>query len=92
MVGFFGALGVAGLAFWGIGAGSLLERGPNQPALSVPAFWDALKDVLSLSNLSSHGGRLPYPASEHSRCAGCFITSRFMGPAMLSHPPIAAIV
>src|SRR3984885_6218419 len=61
MVGFFGALGVLVLAFWSIGLARFWQEDRRRPGFNVSALFDAVKDVLSLSNLSSHGAGCTYP-------------------------------
>ncbi len=79
MVGVFGTLGVLVLAFWGIGLVRFWTEDQTRPALSVPAFFDALKDVLNLSNLSSHGAGCTYPDERHSQMRRVFHHFTFYG-------------
>ena len=79
MVRFFGALGVLVLVFWSIGLVRFWKEGQGQPALSVSAFFDALKDILALSNLSSHGAGCTYPDERHSQARRAFHHFTFYG-------------
>ncbi len=79
MVGCFGALGVLVLAFWSIGLARFWKEDVTRPPLSVPAFFAALKDVLSLSNLSSHGAGCTYPDEHHSQARRVFHHFTFYG-------------
>jgi citrate/tricarballylate utilization protein len=79
MVGFFGALGVLVLAFWSIGLVRFWKEDPARPAMSVRALSDALKDILSLSNLSSHGAGCTYPDERHSQARRVFHHFTFYG-------------
>jgi citrate/tricarballylate utilization protein len=79
LVGFFGALGVLVLAFWCIGLARFWKEDQNRPALSVPAFAHMVKDVLTLSNLSSHGAGCTYPDERHSQMRRVFHHFTFYG-------------
>jgi citrate/tricarballylate utilization protein len=79
MVGFFGALGALVLAFWSIGLVRFWREDPTRPPLNVPALFDALKDALSLSNLSSHGAGCTYPDERHSQMRRVFHHFTFYG-------------
>jgi citrate/tricarballylate utilization protein len=79
MVGFFGAFGVLVLAFWGVGLVRFWKEDEGRPPLSVPAFFDALKDILSLSNLSGHGAGCTYPDERHSQARRAFHHLTFYG-------------
>jgi citrate/tricarballylate utilization protein len=75
MVGFFGALGVLVVAFWGIGLARFWKEGESRLALSV----SGLKDILSLTNLSSHGAGCTYPDERHSQMRRVFHHFTFYG-------------
>jgi len=79
MVGFFGAFGLLVLVFWCIGLARFWREDQTRPRLSVPAFFDALKDILSLSNLSSHGAGCTYPDERHSQMRRIFHQFTFYG-------------
>jgi citrate/tricarballylate utilization protein len=79
MVGFFGAFGLLVLIVWGIGLARFWNEDPNRPRLRVPAFFDALGDVLTLSNLSSHGAGCTYPDERHSQARRVFHHFTFYG-------------
>jgi citrate/tricarballylate utilization protein len=79
MVGFFGALGVLVLAFWSIGLARFWQEDRRRPGFNVSALFDALKDVLSLSNLSSHGAGCTYPDERHSQARRVFHHFTFYG-------------
>ncbi len=79
MVGFFGALGLLVLVAWGIGLARFWNEDPNRPRLRVAAFFDALRDVLTLSNLSSHGAGCTYPDELHSTSRRVFHHFTFYG-------------
>ena len=72
MVGFFGALSVLILATWGIGLARFWTEDENRPRLQLPALFDALKDVLTLANLSSNGAGCTYPSEQHSQARRVF--------------------
>jgi len=67
MVGFFGAIGLLVLALWAIGLARCWDEDRSRPPLRARAFLDALRDVLKLSNLSSHGAGCTYPNERHSQ-------------------------
>jgi len=79
MVGFFGALGVLVLAFWCIALVRFWKEDQSRPALTVHAFLDALKAILTLSNLSSHGAGCTYPDERHSQARRVFHHFTFYG-------------
>lgn len=79
MVGFFGAFGLLVLIAWSIGLARFWNEDPNRPRLRVLAFFDALKDVLTLSNLSSQGAGCTYPDERHSRARRVFHHFTFYG-------------
>ena len=81
MVGVFGAAGLLVLLSWAIG----LSRFWREPIPSrdrkgaVSAFIAATKDVLTLSNLSSHGVGCTYPDERHSQARRVFHHLTFYG-------------
>ncbi len=79
MVGFFGAMGLLVLAFWAIGLARCWNEDRSRPPLRARAFLDALRDVLKLSNLSSHGAGCTYPDERHSQARRIFHHFTFYG-------------
>jgi citrate/tricarballylate utilization protein len=79
MVGFFGAFGLLVLIVWGIGLARFWNEDANRPRLRVPAFFDALGNVLTMSNLSSHGAGCTYPDERHSQARRVFHHFTFYG-------------
>lgn len=79
MVGFFGALGALVLVAWGIGLARFWTEDPNRLKLRNAAFFDALQEVLKLSNLSSHGVGCTYPNEHHSQARRTFHHFTFYG-------------
>jgi citrate/tricarballylate utilization protein len=77
MVGIFGAAGLLVLLFWGVGLVSCWSEDPIR--LHRGAFFAALKDVLTLSNLSSHGAGCTYPDEQHSQARRVFHHFTFYG-------------
>ncbi len=77
MVGFFGAAGLLILVLWGIGLVRFWREGPI--TLHAAAIYDALKDILTLSNLSSHGAGCTYPSEQHSQVRRVFHHFTFYG-------------
>jgi citrate/tricarballylate utilization protein len=79
MVGFFGALGVLVVASWGVGLARFWNEDAARPGFSFRALFDALKDILKLSNLSSHGAGCTYPNERHSQARRVFHHFTFYG-------------
>lgn len=79
MVGFFGAMGLLVLAFWTIGLARFWNEDRSRPRFRPDAFLAALKDVLKLSNLSSHGAGCTYPNERHSQARRVFHHFTFYG-------------
>ena len=83
MAGGFGALGVLVLVLWGIGLARFWKHNRPAQSLSAAAFFqvlkDALQDVLTLSNLASHGAGCTYPDERHSRSRRIFHHFTFYG-------------
>jgi len=79
MVGFFGAMGLLILASWAIGLARCWNEDRSRPPLRARAFLDALRDVLKLSNLSSHGAGCTYPNERHSQARRIFHHFTFYG-------------
>jgi citrate/tricarballylate utilization protein len=79
MVGLFGALGLLVLASWGIGLTRFWNEDQTRPRFHFRAFLNALKDVLMLSNLSSHGAGCTYPSERHSQARRVFHHFTFYG-------------
>jgi citrate/tricarballylate utilization protein len=77
MVGFFGAAGVLILVSWAIGLARFWKEDPI--TLKAAAAFDALKDILTLSNLSSHGAGCTYPDEQHSQGRRVFHHFTFYG-------------
>ncbi len=79
MVGVFGAMGVLVLVLWAIGLARFWkDSGPTRKLRVAPCF-AALKDVLTLSNLSSHGAGCTYPDERHSQARRLFHHLTFYG-------------
>jgi citrate/tricarballylate utilization protein len=74
MVGVFGAMGLLVLVLWGIGLARFWKG-----SVRAAAFIDALKDVLTLSNLASHGAGCTYPDERHSQARRVFHHFTFYG-------------
>lgn len=84
MVGFFGLMGVLVIIVWGIGLARFWNEDPSTtslrlPALRLPALFEALQDVLKLSNLSSHGAGCTYPNERHSQARRVYHHFTFYG-------------
>ncbi len=79
MVRFFGAAGVLVLVSWGVGLTRFWREDRNRPRMRAAAFFNALKDVLTLSNLSSHGAGCTYPDERHSPARRWFHHLTFYG-------------
>ncbi|HUA19098.1 MAG TPA: tricarballylate utilization 4Fe-4S protein TcuB [Bryobacteraceae bacterium] len=79
MVGFFGTMGLLVLAFWAIGLARFWNEDPSRPPFRVRAFPDALRDIVKLSNLSSHGAGCTYPNARHSQARRMFHHFTFYG-------------
>lgn len=79
MVGVFGAAGLLVLLSWGIGLSRFWREGDAVPLLRAGALFDAMKDVLTLSNLSSHGAGCTYPGERHSQARRVFHHLTFYG-------------
>jgi len=79
MVGIFGVTGVLVLVSWGIGLGRFWKEDRKRPPVSIPALLEALRDILSLSNLSSHGAGCTYPNEHHSQARRVFHHFTFYG-------------
>ncbi len=82
MVAVFGAAGLLVLLSWAIGLKRMWGEGFG-PAAELPlgasAFVAAAKDVLTLSNLSSHGAGCTYPDEHHSQARRYFHHLTFYG-------------
>lgn len=79
MAGVFGALGLLVLILWGIELARFWQpNGPPQ-GLGGAAFFAALGDVLTLSNLSSHGAGCTYPDERNSQARRVFHHFTFYG-------------
>lgn len=74
MVGVFGALGILVLVLWAVGLARFW-----QGSVRAGGFFDALKDVLTLSNLSSHGAGCTYSDERHSQARRVFHHFTFYG-------------
>jgi citrate/tricarballylate utilization protein len=79
MVGIFGAMGVLVLIAWGIGLVRFWNEGGPGRWLRFSDFSKALKDVLTLANLSSHGAGCTYPNERHSQARRVFHHFTFYG-------------
>jgi citrate/tricarballylate utilization protein len=79
MVGIFGAMGVLVLIAWGIGLVRFWNEGGTGRWLCFSEFSKALKDVLTLANLSSHGAGCTYPTERHSQARRVFHHFTFYG-------------
>ena len=85
MVGIFAVAGLLVLVSWGVGLWRFWKElqfwneDRKKPPMRVPVFFDALKDVLSLSNLSSHGAGCTYPNERHSQARRAFHHFTFYG-------------
>lgn len=79
MVGVFGVAGVLVVVFWGIGLIRFWKEDLNRPRLKGRTVLAALKDVLTLSNLSSHGAGCTYPDEQHSQARRVFHHCTFYG-------------
>lgn len=79
MVGFFGAMGVLVLISWVTGLTRFWNENPTRPSLRIPALFDAIRDSLTLSNLSSHGAGCTYPTARHSQTRRVFHHFTFYG-------------
>ncbi len=82
MVSVFGAAAFLVLLSWGIGLRRFLKEQTTNPPLRPRAFFDALKDVLTVSNLSSHGAGCTYPSERHSQARRWFHHLTFYGFAL----------
>jgi citrate/tricarballylate utilization protein len=79
MVGVFGAMGGLVLVLWGIGLARFWEESSQVPSFRAAAVLKALKDVLTLSNLASHGVGCTYPDQRHSQARRVFHHFTFYG-------------
>ena len=79
MVSVFGVAGVLVLALWALGLARFWNEDQKKPRIRGKAFLDALKDVLQLSNLSSHGAGCTYPNEHHSQVRRIFHHLTFYG-------------
>jgi citrate/tricarballylate utilization protein len=79
MVGLFAVLGLLVLAFWGIGLARFWSEDRSRTWLRFSEFLQALKDVLTLANLSSHGAGCTYPDELHSPSRRVFHHFTFYG-------------
>ena len=82
MVGVFGAAGLLVLLSWGIGLKRMWGQGFGPVArlpLGVSALTAAVKDILTLSNLSSHGAGCTWPDERHSQSRRIFHHLTFYG-------------
>jgi citrate/tricarballylate utilization protein len=79
MVSLFGAMGALVLAFWSLGLVRFWKEDPARPPLHAAALLDALRDVLKLSNLSSHGAGCTYPNQRQSQARRIFHHFTFYG-------------
>lgn len=79
MAGVFGAMGVLVLVFWGIELARFWKDSGRSRKLRVAPWFAALKDVLTLSNLSSHGAGCTYPDERHSQARRVFHHFTFYG-------------
>lgn len=79
MVGIFGAIGAAVLVLWAIGLARFWKDSRPAQGLRAAAFFRALRDVLTLSNLASHGAGCTYPDESHSQARRVFHHFTFYG-------------
>lgn len=79
MVGIFGVAGLLVLVFWGLGLSRFWNEDRTKPRSRFAALSGALKDVLTLSNLSSHGAGCTYPGEHHSQARRVFHHFTFYG-------------
>jgi citrate/tricarballylate utilization protein len=80
MVDIFGTAGLLVLLSWGIGLTRFWRDFPSRDSKgAVRAYFNALKDVLTLSNLSSHGAGCTYPTERHSQSRRIFHHLTFYG-------------
>jgi citrate/tricarballylate utilization protein len=79
MVSIFGVAGVLVLALWGLGLSRFWHEDRKKPRMRVAVAVDALKDVLKLSNMSSHGAGCTYPNEHHSQARRVFHHFTFYG-------------
>lgn len=79
MVAIFGVAGLLVLLSWAIGLNRFRKELPTPPSPRVQAFFHALRDVLTLSNLSSHGVGCTYPDAHHSQARRWFHHLTFYG-------------
>ncbi len=79
MVSVFGTAGLLVLASWVMGLRRFWKEEPNTLPLRLAPFFDALKDVLTLSNLSSHGAGCTYPTERPSQARRRFHHLTFYG-------------
>jgi citrate/tricarballylate utilization protein len=79
MTGVFGASGVLVLVFWALGLARFWRDGGPSRKLRVAPVFAALKDVLTLTNLSSHGAGCTYPDERHSQARRMFHHCTFYG-------------
>lgn len=76
MDGIFGGAAIMVLLSWGIGLARFWNTAPPIRAGAFPA---AIKDILTLSNLSSHGTGCTYPGEQHSQSRRRFHHLTFYG-------------
>lgn len=79
MVGVFGAMGGLVLVLWGVGLARFWKESSQVQDFRAAALFEALKDVLTLSNLSSHGAGCTYPDQSHSQARRVFHHFTFYG-------------
>ena len=79
MAGIFGVAGLLVLVIWGIGLRRFWTEDPKRPRIQMAAGLDAIKDILTLSNLSSHGAGCTYPNEHHSQARRVFHHFTFYG-------------
>jgi citrate/tricarballylate utilization protein len=79
MVSIFGVAGVLTLVSWAVGLSRFWTEDKRRSWLRPGAMRHALKDVLLLSNLSSHGAGCTYPNERHSQARRVFHHLTFYG-------------
>jgi citrate/tricarballylate utilization protein len=79
MVGIFGAAGLLVLASWMAGLIRFWHEDKQRQRLRIRAVFEALKDILTLTNLSSHGAGCTYPNEHHSQTRRIFHHLTFYG-------------
>jgi citrate/tricarballylate utilization protein len=79
MAGLFGAMGALVLVLWAVGLARFWKDIWPAQGFPAAAFSEAFRDVLTLSNLSSHGAGCTYPDERHSQARRVFHHLTFYG-------------